>query len=276
MPRASCPPSAELAAFQLGDLPDAELEEIADHVEVCAGCEAAVRELDGLADPMISTLRRAAGEAGAVRPAAAAPARIGDYEILGQLGRGGMGVVYKARHTRLRRVVALKMLLGGEFAHDDYRGRFRAEAEAVARLQHPNIVQIFDVGEWDAGGGRPVPYFTLEYIEGGTLAARSAGKPQRPDQAAQWVEALALAADYAHGQGVVHRDLKPSNVLVTADGVVKLCDFGVARRLTDPDPGRSAACWSGRPSTWRPSGLAGSGSAPPQTCSPSGRCSTRS
>src|SRR5437588_94666 len=108
---------------------------------------------------------------------------------------------------------ALTMLLRGAYADPEDRSRFRAEAEAVARLQHPNIVQLYDVGETDAGDGTTRPYFTLELVDGGSLSARMAGRPQPPRQAAAWVEPLARAVQYAHDRGVVHRDLKPSNVL---------------------------------------------------------------
>ena len=116
---------------------------------------------------------------------------------------------------------------------DKIRARFNLEAKAVARLQHPNIVQIFEVGEWCVSAvGPPVPYFTLEYVEGGSLSARLAGAPQAPFRAASWLVTLARAVHYAHGQGIVHRDLKPSNVLLTSDGHLKICDFGVAKLLT--------------------------------------------
>jgi serine/threonine protein kinase len=235
-----CPTRAELSAFSLGELSEAALEDVAGHLERCPRCEAAVRALDRVSDAVIHSLKGFSGRGVPFAPPAAPagmPARVGEYEILGELGRGGMGVVYKARHAQLRRVVALKMLLGSEFAREGYLARFRAEAEAVARLQHPHIVQIFDVGEWRAAeGGVPVPYFTLEYVEGGSLNTRLEGKPQPPDRASELLLTLARAADYAHGQGIVHRDLKPTNVLLTADGRPKLCDFGVAKVLTGPGP----------------------------------------
>jgi serine/threonine protein kinase/tetratricopeptide (TPR) repeat protein len=137
------------------------------------------------------------------------PDVVGGYEILGELGRGGMGVVYKARQPQLGRLVALKMVLDGRHADPRELARFRAEAEAIARLQHPNIVQIHEVGTHE---GRP--FFSLELVEGGTLAQRIAGRPQPTRESAALVETLARAVAYAHRQGVVHRDLKPGNILL--------------------------------------------------------------
>jgi serine/threonine protein kinase/tetratricopeptide (TPR) repeat protein len=131
------------------------------------------------------------------------------YEVLGLLGRGGMGVVYKARHIPLKRVVALKMLPAGSQADADLQARFRAEAEVVARLQHPNIVQVHDVGEHEGQ-----VYLTMEYVEGSTLAGKLAGTPLPPRAAAELAETLARAVHYAHQRGVIHRDLKPSNILL--------------------------------------------------------------
>ena len=153
---------------------------------------------------------------------------IDDYEVLGELGRGGMGVVYKARHRKLKRLVALKMILAGEHAGAEHLARFYAEAEAVARLPHPNIVQIYEIGEQD---GRP--YFSLELVDGGSLARVLKGGPLPPRQAAQLVETLARAVAAAHKRGIIHRDLKPGNVLLTADGVPKITDFGLAKSLAD-------------------------------------------
>jgi serine/threonine protein kinase len=236
MPDHECPLHADLKAFDLGVLPVAMLERVADHLERCPRCEAAVEALDRASDPVIDSLRSFSGlpiSPGPRDVAMPLMTRVGEYEILGELGRGAMGVVYKACHARLRRVVALKMLPGGEFASDGDRGRFLAEAEAVARLQHPNIVQIFDFGQWtDTAGAPPVPYFTLEYVDGGNLNTRLGGKPQPPDRAAEWLLTLARAVQHAHRHGIVHRDLKPSNVLVTTEGQLKLCDFGVAKVLT--------------------------------------------
>jgi len=170
---------------------------------------------------------------GGYRPAAADPADgVPGYELLGELGRGGMGVVFKARQAALGRVVALKMILAGPHAAPSAVARFLAEARAVARFQHPNIVQIFETGEV-AG----MPYFALEYVEGDTLSKRIARSPQAPDYAAGVAVQLARAVQYAHDRGVVHRDLKPANVLLAADGTAKVTDFGLAK--FDDDSGQT-------------------------------------
>jgi len=180
---------------------------------------------------------RPADEASALPPrtepsAAAVPG----YENLAELGRGGMGVVYKARHVGLNRVVALKMILAGGHAGPDDLARFRGEAEAVARLKHPNVVQIYDIGE--AGG---LPYFSLEFVEGGSLDRKLAGTPLPPNEAAALVETLARAMAAAHAAGLVHRDLKPANVLLTADGTPKVTDFGLVKKLDLAAPGQEPA-----------------------------------
>ncbi len=149
----------------------------------------------------LPTLARASGPA----DAAAVPG----YEILAEVGRGGMGVVYQARHQRLNRLVALKMILAGGHAADPEHARFHREAEAAARLTHPNIVQIHEVGE---AGGRP--FLALEFVAGGSLAERVRGVPLPAPAAARLVERLARAMQYAHERGIVHRDLKPANILL--------------------------------------------------------------
>ncbi|HEX5272457.1 MAG TPA: protein kinase, partial [Gemmataceae bacterium] len=166
-------------------------------------------------------------------PVAPGPAVPG-YEILGVLGRGGMGVVYKARQTKLNRQVALKMIRAGGSAGEADLARFRVEAEAVARMQHPNIVQIYEVGETDG-----CPFFSLEYVDGGSLDRKLQGTPQPPRKAAEMMETLARAIDFAHQKGIVHRDLKPANVLMTADGRLKVTDFGLAKRFEDKDEGQT-------------------------------------
>jgi WD40 repeat protein/tRNA A-37 threonylcarbamoyl transferase component Bud32 len=157
------------------------------------------------------------------------------YELLEVLGKGGMGVVYKARHLQLNRLVALKMILNNHFADDEQRQRFHREAEAVARLRHPHIVQIYDIGNF-----QNQPYFALEFCDGGSLRARIKEKgPLLPGAAARLVEMLARAVDAAHQNLIVHRDLKPDNVLLSADQP-KITDFGLAKKL-DNEPGAPAA-----------------------------------
>ncbi|MCY3019361.1 MAG: serine/threonine-protein kinase, partial [Planctomycetota bacterium] len=133
------------------------------------------------------------------------------YEILGELGRGGMGVVYKARQLSLNRIVALKMILAGSHSAPQLISRFRVEAEAIARINHPNIVQIYEIGEHNGA-----PYFALELLEGGSLSKRLDATPQPARWCAEICEKLARAVHAAHQQGIIHRDLKPANVLLTA------------------------------------------------------------
>jgi serine/threonine protein kinase len=153
------------------------------------------------------------------------------YEILGELGRGGMGVAYKARQTLLNRVVALKMIIGGGLADGELLRRFEQEATSVARLQHPAIAQIFEVGVQRSatGDGISCPFFALEFVEGGSLAQKMGHRPQPVRESANLVETLARAIHYAHERGIIHRDLKPANVLLTASGAPKLTDFGLAK-----------------------------------------------
>jgi serine/threonine-protein kinase len=150
------------------------------------------------------------------------------FEVLGVLGRGGIGIIYRVRHLKLNRVTALKMLLSGDYAGPVELARFLREARAVAALKHPNIVQIYDVGEVDAR-----PYFTMELVEGGSLAQKIANTPQDAKRSAKLVASLARAVEVAHHAGIVHRDLKPGNILLTWDGVPKISDFGLASRFAE-------------------------------------------
>jgi tetratricopeptide (TPR) repeat protein/WD40 repeat protein len=180
------------------------------------------------------------------------PPAFKDYEILGELGRGGMGVVYRARQQGLNRLVALKMILAGEHAGSQHLARFRAEAEAVARLQHPNVVQVHEVGEQD---GRP--FFSMEFVEGGSLAGKLAGTPQPARPAAELVEVLARAIQAAHQRGIVHRDLKPANILLAADGTPKISDFGLAKKLDEAAGQTASGAILGTPSYMAPEQASG-------------------
>lgn len=164
-------------------------------------------------------------------PSVKAQVTVAGYEILGELGRGAMGVVYKAKQLGLNRLVALKMILSGSHAGEQELLRFHAEAESIAALHHPNIVQIYEVSESD---GRP--FFSMEFVEGGSLDRKIQGMPQPIREAATLMEYLARAMDEAHQHGVIHRDLKPANILLSADGQPKITDFGLAKRLMENDP----------------------------------------
>jgi hypothetical protein len=178
------------------------------------------------------------------------------YQVEAVLGRGGMGIVYKAHHLRLNRPVALKMLLTGAYARREELERFLREAEAIAGLRHANIVQVYDVGDVD---GRP--YFTMELVEGGSLQAKVAGTPQPAAWAASLTATLAGAVHLAHQSGIVHRDLKPANVLLTADGTPKVTDFGLARRLEGEEGLTLSGVLVGTPSYMAPEQARGDKSA---------------
>ncbi len=177
---------------------------------------------------------------------------VGPYEVIDELGTGGMGAVYKARHIHLNRTVALKMIIGGINAGEAHLERFRLEAEVVAKLNHPNIVQVYDVGEHNG-----VPYIALELVDGGNLAAKCEGKPQKHHYAAQTVETLARAVQVAHAAGVILRDLKPQNVLLTLDGQPKVTDFGLAKDIGSGSGQTHAGSIIGTPSYMAPEQAAG-------------------
>jgi serine/threonine protein kinase len=169
------------------------------------------------------------------------------YEVLSILGRGAMGVVYKARQIGLDRFVALKVLPQGRHSDKESLERFRTEAKATAQLHHPNIVQIYDIGEQDE-----LPYFSLEFVDGGSLAQKLIGQPQPPRQAALMVETLARAIAVAHERGIIHRDLKPANVLLTGIGQPKITDFGLARLLGEKNRHTMQGAILGTPSYMAP------------------------
>ncbi len=228
-PEAALHPShAALVSFGLGQLAEDESSVIAEHVAGCDGCRTIV---DAVAHSFTALLRVADGrdslfDAGGADDPADPPT---GYELLEIVGEGGMGVVFKARQLGLGRVVALKRIRPEALAGRDGPARFRREAEAVARLRHPNIVPIYDVGRLDG-----VPYYAMEFVEGGSLAQRLRAGPTTPGEAARLIEALARAVEHAHHMGVIHRDLKPGNVLVGPDLLSpKISDFGLAKREGD-------------------------------------------
>ena len=223
------PSTEQLTAFVLGRLDDKASEVIERHLAACAVCrdllrvpaeDSLVARIGGAGDTPVST--------GSAAMLAAAPAvgPVPGYELLETLGTGGMGVVWKARQKNLPRLVALKRLRPAGPLSEDLRVRFRREAEAVARLQHPNIVQIYEVGEQDGES-----FLVLEYVACGSLAQKLADGPLPPGPAAALVETLARAIHFAHEQGIIHRDLKPANVLLMPDGTPKVTDFGLAKLL---------------------------------------------
>jgi tetratricopeptide (TPR) repeat protein/tRNA A-37 threonylcarbamoyl transferase component Bud32 len=178
--------------------------------------------------------------------------RIPGYEIEALIGRGGMGIVYEARHLRLNRKVALKMLIAGAYAGPHEQARFQREAEAVASLRHANIVQVYDVGDHQGW-----PYFTMELLEGGSLAQALAGTPQPARQAAVLLATLAEAIGEAHRGGIVHRDLKPANILLAADGTPKIADFGLARHFDGEPVLTQSGARMGTPSYMAPEQVVG-------------------
>jgi tetratricopeptide (TPR) repeat protein len=267
-----CPSPEQLQRLLAEELDDTERDPLECHIEGCAACQGALEELSRALvhegertqggdrsrsrhEPGSAFLRwlkrevpdTAAGgegqdskdtasslpESTAAESARSWP-QLPGYEILGVLGKGGMGIVYKARHRALNRLVALKMIRAAGPAEAAALARFRTEAEAIARLQHPHVVQIYEVGEYDG-----LPYLALEFVEGGSLSQRLDGTPLPARQAAQLVEELARAVQAAHDRGLVHRDLKPTNVLLTAEGAPKVSDFGLAK-LMDSGAGPTA------------------------------------
>jgi WD40 repeat protein len=182
----------------------------------------------------------------------AAPRTVGDYELLEEIARGGMGVVYKARQRGLGRRVALKLVLAGRFAAPDEVRRFRVEAEAAAQLDHPNIVPIFEVGE-HAG----LPFFSMKLLDDGSLADQLDRFRDDPRAVARLVATIARAVQHAHERGILHRDLKPSNILLDAAGRPYVTDFGLAKRLDSGEEATRTGAVLGSPPYMAPEQVAG-------------------
>jgi serine/threonine protein kinase len=291
-----CPSLESFDGLLTDTLSAAKRQAVEAHLHECPHCQEVLRRrldeqasfLDSLrargdtpateSDAVTSLVRRlrelppvsSAGLPGAPpepQPHRPAPPALTGYQVMEVLGRGGMAVVYKARHQGLKRLVALKMILAGAHASAEERTRFQREAEAVARLQHPHIVQVYEVGEQDG-----VPYLALEYVGGGTLAQALGGSPLLVRGAAEMVRTLAGAVHSAHLAGVVHRDLKPANVLLqkstdqgqvvpdgsadlcplTSDLYLKIADFGLARQLGDATAHTASGTVLGTPAYMAP------------------------
>jgi serine/threonine protein kinase len=176
----------------------------------------------------------------------------GDYELLSEIARGGMGVVYKARQVNLNRLVALKMILAGQLASDEDVKRFYTEAEAAAALEHPGIVPIFEIGQHN-----DQHFFSMGFVDGGSLADKIKDGPLPSKEAATYTKKVAEAIAYAHSKGVIHRDLKPANILLDRNDEPKVTDFGLARRTeSNSDLTRTGAVM-GTPSYMPPEQAAG-------------------
>lgn len=191
-------------------------------------------------------------DAPGAQPVSRLPCAFGGYELLAEIGRGGMGVVYKARQKALDRTVAVKMILASHLASPEYVRRFQAEALAAARVRHSNIVQIHEVDQF-----RGQHFFVMEYVEGANLAERLAEGPVEPHAAARLVAAIARAVDHLHHHGIIHRDLKPSNILLDREGQPYLTDFGLAKVFTAGPQATSTGVIAGTPSYMAPEQASG-------------------
>jgi len=256
-----CPAPSKLIEFDLGLLSPPEISAIGEHLSSCEPCGAILESLQERTaqDRVVDRVRRCletppppletacsgmlaalttrtltdVGSPDLIRLDPAGPRagdRIGPYELGELIGRGGMGVVFRARHALLDRPVALKMILGGAYASTLAVERFLREGAAIARLDHPNIVRVYDLEEV-----RGLPYLAMELIEGGSLKGKLAAGPLDPREAAELLRTIALAIAYAHEAKVVHRDLTPANILLAADGTPKVADFGLAKLLDEED-----------------------------------------
>src|SRR5271166_3763026 len=223
--------AAYMLAVEAGDVPNRQelLDRHPEHAEWLRSFFTDLDRMDRIASPLrmadgLDATHAVEGNGHCELPTVR---YFGDYELLVEIARGGMGVVYKARQVSLNRVVALKMILGGTFATDKEVARFRAEAESAANLDHPHIVPIYEVGEHEEQ-----QYYSMKFVEGTSLAKHPRSDPRRE---VEGMVAVVRAVHHAHQRGVLHRDLKPSNVLVDSQGTRLVTDFGLAKRLADTD-----------------------------------------
>lgn len=229
--------------------------DIHDVVQMHPEFEQDIRELWGavvIANAVGSDVRSGNGSQNDIASVLDLPCRIGDYELIEELGRGGMGIVYKARHLSLNRIVALKMLLRGRFASSEDQARFRAEAEAIAQLDHPNIVPVYEVGQLEGH-----VYFSMKYVHGRTLQEILNEGLIDQREAARILASVAHAVDFAHRRGVLHRDLKPSNILIDEEGQPHVNDFGLAKQLSDQESLTRSGAVIGTPAYMSPEQAAG-------------------
>ncbi len=239
-----------LHGLAAGTAPD-RAELIAQHPDLAADLDSFLRNRDAMermAEPIKQQLPDAATIGASATPNAGAAIRyFGDYELLEEIARGGMGVVYRAKQVSLNRVVAVKMILAGQLASAADVQRFQTEAEAAANLDHPNIVPIYEVGEHEGQH-----YFSMKLIDGGSLAAdrRSARADLR--SAAKLVATIARAVHHAHQRGILHRDLKPGNILIDTEGKPHVTDFGLARRVDGDSRMTQSGAIVGTPSYMAP------------------------
>jgi serine/threonine protein kinase len=252
----SCPSLEQLDQYYSGRLPAAEAEAVARHLAACPACAGAF-DVATVVNPPRSTERpvvtlREPPPAPPPRPAGESKVLFGKYRIVRKIAEGGMGVVYEACKEPLQRTVAVKVVRCGWLAGEAALRRFRTEAQAIARLDHPHIVRIYDYDECDG-----TPYFTMELMAGGSLSDKLHGEPLPERDAALLVETLARAVQYAHDNKVLHRDLKPANVLLAADGTPKLSDFGLAKLLDADGRQTHTDAVMGTPSYMSPEQAAG-------------------
>lgn len=255
----TCPNEMTLRQFLHDELADIDIDRVKEHIDACAECQTALERFIGSLPPLDEIALHDPSFA-ARMPFTASP-DVPGYELLGELGRGGMGVVYKARQLRPNRTVALKMLLAGGNAGPKERARFLREAEAVAQLQHPNIVPLYESGQHGV-----LLYLTLEYVSGGSLADLLQGTPLPALAAARLVEQLSRGIHHAHQCGVIHRDLKPANVLIQLESpqsgrstaeqlqaaTPKITDFGLAKILAESEGLTATNAVCGTPSYMAP------------------------